>query len=253
MLEASEILDVDADGRTTWQHVLDNLPPLQIGKHGQLQEWLEDYDEAEPNHRHISHLYAVFPGDQIVLEKHPELAQAAGVSLQRRLDAGGTPWPAARDWYGAVFARLGQGDRAYELFHGNFANESRIAGNLFSLIRSDLFQLDGNFAGTALVAEMLLQSHHAVLKVLPALPAAWPAGSVRGLRARGGFDVDIAWEHGKLQEAVIRSHRGKTCQVRTDHPLNVRCGGKPVATKTRGDILLFDTRPGGIYVLRHSA
>ena len=145
LIEASEILKVDADKRKDWQYILDNIPAHQIGKHGQLQEWLEDYEEAEVNHRHISHLYAVFPGDQITIEDTPKLAKAARISLDRRLEPveNISAWPAARAWYGAVYARMGEAELAYDLIRGNLTMDNIVKNNLFSVLFGNTFQIDG--------------------------------------------------------------------------------------------------------------
>ncbi|HZO89623.1 MAG TPA: glycoside hydrolase family 95 protein [Chthonomonadaceae bacterium] len=212
LIAASEILGVDAERRADWRRLLERLPPLQIGKYGQLQEWLEDYDEVEPGHRHFSHLFALFPGDQITPETTPELARAARISLERRLahSGGHTGW--SRSWVVGFWARLGEGDKAEEHLRHLIADFATIS--LLDLHPPRIFQIDGNFGGTAGIAEMLLQSHNGVVRLLPALPHAWPSGAVRGLRARGGLQVSLTWEHGKATGATLQSDHGGLCRVR---------------------------------------
>ena len=199
-IQASEILGIDPTFREDLAAARGKLPPLKIGKYGQLQEWLEDYDERDPGHRHISHLFALHPGNQITPRGTPELARAARVTLERRLSAGGggTGW--SRAWIINFWARLEEGDRAHENLVALLANSTQ--PNM--LDSHPPFQIDGNFGGTAGIVEMLLQSHAGELAILPALPSAWPSGSVSGLRSRGAIGVDIRWDHGKATDVRLR-------------------------------------------------
>ena len=208
---ASEALGVDADKRTQWKRILEQIPPLQVGRYGQLQEWQEDYEEAEPGHRHFSHLFGLFPGDQITLEKTPEFAKAARTSLERRLshEGGHTGW--SRSWVVGFWARLREGDKAEEHLRHLITDFATIS--LLDLHPPRIFQIDGNFGGTAGICEMLIQSHDGVIRLLPALPKAWSEGEVSGLCARGAAMVSIQWANGKATGATLKSKTGGVYKV----------------------------------------
>jgi alpha-L-fucosidase 2 len=235
----SELLGVDAELRTQVNAAAKRLPPFKISKTGMLQEWNEDYAETEPGHRHISHLWALYPDDQITLRGTPALADAARASIRGRLENGGGSTGWSRAWIINCLARLEDGDGAYASILQLIRQSTR--HNLFDVCgikENSPFQIDGNLGGPAGFAEMLLQSHGGIVRLLPALPTAWPAGSFRGLRARGGVEVDCRWREGKAIDATLRTTLdGK---IRLAVPKGQRVArvtqeGKPVAVHAEVD------------------
>ena len=244
VLESEQILGIDEAFGTKVAAARARLAPFQIGKHGQLQEWLEDYDEVEPGHRHISHLFALYPGNQITLRGTPELTRAARVSLERRLAAGGgrTGW--SRAWVINLWARLEEGDLAYESLRLLLANSTLPD----MLDTHPPFQIDGNFGGIAGIAEMLLQSHAGEISLLPALPKAWPDGSIHGLRARGAVEVGIEWANGRATAATLKPDITGDYKIRpprAQRVARVTTGGKPASWSEAADSVVTATLQRG--------
>ena len=223
VIEASEILNTDKTLRDTLKDKYSKIAPNQIGKHGQLKEWMEDLDDPKDNHRHVSHLWGVYPGTDITNDETPDLMKAARQSLLYRGDAA-TGWSLA--WKINFWARFKDGDHTFKLIQMLLSPaEKNGAGSYRNLFDAHPpFQIDGNFGGAAGIGEMLLQSHSKYIDLLPALPSALPDGEVRGLCARGGFVVNLKWKEGKLQEMELISKAGSACSIRYE--------GKTIDLKT---------------------
>ena len=246
-IEAAAELGVDEDYRKKLSGMRDRLVGPKIGKWGQLQEWMVDRDDPKDQHRHVSHMFAVYPGRQISLSRTPELAKAAAVSLEARGFGTVVGW--ANAWKTALWARLLDAGNAYAFYHKEVS--ANAYPNLWNACwPGRVFQIDGNFGITAGAIEMLLQSHAGEIHLLPALPEAWATGSVKGLCARGGFEIDIRWKDGRLSGAKIRAKNDALCRLRTSVPITVTHRGKKIdADEIEKGLVEFPAKGAEEYVV----
>jgi len=242
--KASEILDVDRRFRERLLEASAKLAPTKVGRNGELQEWLEDWPQTEESHRHISNLYGLFPGNQITPDKTPKLAAGAAAVLEQR-SLTGNGWSSA--WKAACWARLGKPEKAMQNFDYALANYT--LPNLFSVCLHTP-QVDGSFGFCAALIEMLLQSQGGEMRLLPALTERWPIGTVEGLRARGGYEVDLAWSDGKLKQAKIQADLDGICRIATDEPMEAFSKDQKLLATSADGKLSFATVAGGSYYVR---
>ncbi|KAA6300842.1 MAG: hypothetical protein EZS26_003007 [Candidatus Ordinivivax streblomastigis] len=246
-IEAAEILNTDTELSNQSATILEQLPPHQIGGFGQLQEWIYDFKESEVTHRHMSHLWAAYPDDDITFRKTPELAEAVKVVLQRRGDIN-MGWSGA--WKINQHARLEEADEAYSILHKMLTDIS-IHPNAEDSQITPSFEGNQAIQGiTAGIAEMLMQSHSSEISLLPALPKQWKNGAVAGFRARDGFDIDLAWDNGTLTKAIIKANYDKPCRIRTKTPIKVFSAGKEMnVTSLDENLIKFDAKAGEKYLI----
>ncbi|MCM1313871.1 MAG: glycoside hydrolase family 95 protein [Prevotella sp.] len=246
VIKSAEILGKDKTFAKKLTGLLEKLPPIEIGKYGQIKEWAVDYDEVEVGHRHISQLFALYPADLISPHKTPKLADAARATLIRRLIHGGghTGWSCA--WIANMWARLYDSRMVYE----NIKNLLAYSTSPNMLNKSPNFRIDGNFGGTSAIIQALMQSVDGEIILLPALPDEWENGHVCGLRAKGGFTIDIEWENGKLKSARITSDYDGECRLRTGCVVSIVCDGETVGSRIEDGVIVFKTVNGYTYTVR---
>ncbi len=246
VIKAAQILDRDHTFAKTLREMLEKLPKPEIGKYGQIKEWAVDYDEVEIGHRHISQLFALHPADIITPYKTPRLADASRATLIRRLIHGGghTGW--SRAWITNMWARLFDSDMVYENLQKLLAYSTN--SNLFD--SHPPFQIDGNFGGASGITEAIIQSHSNEINLLPALPSEWQSGEISGVIAKGGFEVSIKWDNGKLTYAEIKSLHGQKCHLRANTVVSISCDGDSVNSSLSDNVITFDTEPDRTYIVR---
>lgn len=243
-LKAAKKLGLDSDKTAVWEHIISKLPPMQIGRYGQLQEWMGDWDDPKDDHRHVSHLYGLFPSNQINPYQTPELAEASKVVLQHRGDVS-TGW--SMGWKINLWAKLLDGNHAYKLIKDQltlvekdgWGPKGGTYANLFDA--HPPFQIDGNFGCTSGITEMLLQTQNAFIDILPALPTEWKNGKISGLRAYGGFEVEIIWENNKAKEVKIKSNLGGNCRVYVPNEMTLKGKSKLQKAEGKNPNPFFDT------------
>jgi alpha-L-fucosidase 2 len=247
-VKATKALGIDKELQQQAEAALQQLPPHKIGKHGQLQEWFYDFEEAEPTHRHVMHLYGLYPDNDLTPQMSPDFTAAVKKVLERRGDFqylglfGG--------WKINMYARLDEPEKAYAILHKMLTEVSVHPYPEDSRVTPSMEGNQGVPSITAGIAEMLMQSHNEEISLLPALPVQWPTGAVEGLRARGGYDIDLAWEEGKLSKAAVRAHYDRTCRLRTKTPVKVLNRNKEIGhTSPDGNLVEFDVRQGEEYII----